>query len=358
MPRSGWALAALLASLTLVAPAHFAEAQEYEAPPIPSVDAEPEGEEQESPEYYGGTPVEPPSMEEIPTPEYEVYEEETAEAVAAGGGVYWTLQFDALFLRRAEQAVLPLVNGATPYGAQDLDVPFKFGPRVSLIGSNLYGPWAAEFTYFSVDGWLAQRTSDTATTLFTTPAINFGARTVTSAYRESLYSTEFNIRRQFWNQIDVISGFRMIELQSDLFTDLVGSSHHVNTNNHLYGYQLGGDWRFFSGYHFDFNTWAKAGIYGNAADQSTDIVNVGGAVPNYGVQGGRAAFVGELGVAGAYRWNGWLAVRGGYQMLWLDGLAMAPDQIPVSNVATGVATLDTSKSLLYHGGFMGLEVIW
>lgn len=358
MPRSGWALAALLAAVLCIAPARFALAQDFEAPPIPSLVEEPTGEGQESPEYYGGTPVEPPAMEEILTPGFDVYDEGTAEAVTATGGVYWSLQFDAIFLRRSEQTVLPLVDGATPYGAQNLDVPFKFGPRVSLIGSNLYGQWQAEFTYFSVDGWLTQRTSDAATTLLTTPAINFGARPVTSAYRESLYSTEFNLRRQFWNSLTMISGFRMIELQSDLFTDLVGSSHHVNANNHLYGYQLGGDWRFFSGYHLDLSTWLKAGVYGNAADQSTDIVNVGGAVPNFGVAGGRAAFVGELGVAGAYRWNGWLAARAGYQLLWFDGVAMAPDQIPVSNVATGVAALDTSKTLLYHGGFMGLELTW
>ena len=47
-------------------------------------------------------------------------------------------------------------------------------------------------------------------------------------------------------------------------------------------------------------------------------------------------------------------VRAGYQVLWIDGIAAAPNQLPMVNTQTGVATVNTTHSALYHGGFLGL----
>lgn len=363
MPRFGLALAALCASLVSVASVNLAIAQEFEAPPLPSLTEEyleePSCLATESPEYYGGMPVEPPSYELESPSDYEIYDVDEIGAAPTCPGLCFTVQLDAIFLRRSESTVLPLVNGANPYGAQNLDLPYRLGPRISIIGYNLAGSnWDAEFTYFDVNGMQTQQASAGATTLFTNPAVNFGARTVSSTYRESLYSTELNLRRRFGDRWTFINGFRWIQLRSDLATDLVGASHRINVNNHLYGYQLGGNMKILSWNNFDLDTWLKAGIYGNAADQETNTVGIGGAAPAFGASGGRAAFVGEIGLVGTYRWNDWLSFRAGYQAIWLDGLAIAPDQILVSNVATGAAVLDTSKTLLYHGGIMGMEMNW
>ena len=70
------------------------------------------------------------------------------------------------------------------------------------------------------------------------------------------------------------------------------------------------------------------------------------------------AFVGELGLTGAYAINDRWTVRGGYQAIWVDGVALAPDQIAASNVATGAATLDTSGHPIYHGFTLAAELGW
>jgi hypothetical protein len=51
-------------------------------------------------------------------------------------------------------------------------------------------------------------------------------------------------------------------------------------------------------------------------------------------------------------------MRFGYQALWLEGVALAPDQLPVTDVTVPFALVDTSGDVFFHGGFVGLEAVW
>jgi hypothetical protein len=52
-----------------------------------------------------------------------------------------------------------------------------------------------------------------------------------------------------------------------------------------------------------------------------------------------------------------LAVRGGYQLMWLEGVALAPEQIPVNNlIAPAIAAVDTSGGLFLDGATVGFVV--
>jgi hypothetical protein len=61
---------------------------------------------------------------------------------------------------------------------------------------------------------------------------------------------------------------------------------------------------------------------------------------------------------GTFQLTDHLAMRCGYEVIWLDGAALAPRQIPVTNLGTGVASVDTSGNLVYHGASAGLELRW
>ncbi len=68
-----------------------------------------------------------------------------------------------------------------------------------------------------------------------------------------------------------------------------------------------------------------------------------------------AAFVGEVGLRGGVRVYRNLYATGGYAFMLLDGLALAPDQIPHTNlVPPATATLDTGGTLYFHGATVGL----
>ena len=64
----------------------------------------------------------------------------------------------------------------------------------------------------------------------------------------------------------------------------------------------------------------------------------------------------ELGLRAVLNLTNSLAVTGGYQALWLDGLALAPEQVPVTSViAPGTAGLNTNGDLLFHGFTAGIQ---
>ena len=190
---------------------------------------------------------------------------------------FWSVEAGAVFLRRDNQSDLLLTNGATPISVGDLAFnEYQGGPAVTLIRHNLLGSRTSlEVTYFGVRDSNSATTAG-ATTFFSTPAINFGARNVSVDYRSSLDSTEINFRDTFGDWFTLLGGFRWVELSDELSTDLGGgSTHRINVNNHLYGAQIGADVLILNGDRFSIEWIGKAGVYGNAADQNTTVVGVG-----------------------------------------------------------------------------------
>ena len=43
--------------------------------------------------------------------------------------------------------------------------------------------------------------------------------------------------------------------------------------------------------------------------------------------------------------------------MWLDGVALAPDQHDNFNLQTGIGTFDYG-TVMYHGSYVGFEAIW
>ena len=73
---------------------------------------------------------------------------------------------------------------------------------------------------------------------------------------------------------------------------------------------------------------------------------------------GDVGFVGEIDLFGTYPICNHVALQGGYQLLWIDGIALATDQA-VNATATGSGTgIDTNGSLFYHGATMALVFTW
>ena len=76
----------------------------------------------------------------------------------------------------------------------------------------------------------------------------------------------------------------------------------------------------------------KVGLFGNAASQNSFIESSFESAPVFFAsatgQSGQVAFVGEIGLTGVYRLSDRLLLRGGYQLMWIDGVALAPSQMP------------------------------
>ena len=69
----------------------------------------------------------------------------------------------------------------------------------------------------------------------------------------------------------------------------------------------------------------------------------------YSASTNHTAFIGELGLQARYQVTQGLALRAGYELLWLDGVAIAPAQY------TNIQGIDSNATVFYHGATVGME---
>ncbi|MGD0653292.1 MAG: BBP7 family outer membrane beta-barrel protein [Thermoguttaceae bacterium] len=266
----------------------------------------------------------------------------------------WTATADVIILDRIGNKsqtilgpptddVIGLVNAsADRLNSNDFAFGFAAGPRLSLIRQTQCYDY--EVLYFGIDGWSDCR--------FIPQSLN-PASPLLFDWSSRLYNVELNVR---WNpccQVTMLAGFRWAELREDFIGGRVLDSGFlpvgdIKTNNHLYGLQVGADARLWQRGCFSINGLGKVGIYGNHAEQISDLnigqfIGIGSAWTNH------AAFIGEFGLQARYQVTQSLALRAGYELLWLDGIAIAPAQFgnPVG--------IDSNATVFYHGATAGLE---
>ena len=279
----------------------------------------------------------------------------------------WFIRGAALFLDREDpdSAVLLTSAGAPAVNANQFDFDYELGVDVSL-GRRFGDGYDFELRYFGIDSWRESLTSAYAlpAAVGNTPIVIAGQARFD--YASELYNGEFNLGRQYSPNLRVFTGFRMLELNErlDIFIDAGGDSNAIgDANNYLYGWQLGADGSLTNAANpLQINVIGKAGIYHNNAEIRGERY-----FPPFGALQASAvdeqdvtAFVGELQILGTYPLTNRLAVRGGYQLLFVDGVALASDQLNhIGSLAVGVATADLDRSsVLYQGALLGLEYVW
>lgn len=270
----------------------------------------------------------------------------------------WTIRAGAVFLRRESGADIPIVTGTPSYSTDDLDFGYQGGPALSVIRHGILGTcWDLEVNYFGVFHNASAATPD-AVSVNATPIINvLGVVPALTNYDSNLHSTEINLRRQWNDCVTFLAGFRWIELSDDLNTNMGAglATFDMDVNNHIYGAQIGADARLWQRGCFTIEGYAKAGIYGNNADVAASTTGIIGAQPLVTAAGDDTVFVGDLALTGVYQWNKWWSIRGGYQLLWIDGVALAPNQLDNVDIGTGLGTVDTGNTAFYHGFTLAAE---
>jgi hypothetical protein len=281
-------------------------------------------------------------------------------------GPRWTVTADALILERRDPSGSVLVfNTAAP--AQDLnasDFDFPFQGRVDLsLARHFAGNNALEVRYFGLDGWnAAAATATTAGDLLQVnaalPVLTFAGTAIDATNSSDLHNVELNAQHRFGERLAVLGGFRYAELDEQFGIDLADApipfSYDTRTRNRLWGGQIGADLVLWDrGGPVTVEGVGKAGIYANAAAHDSRY-STGVFAPTAGGQRTATAFIGELGVTGLCQLTERLSFRGGYRLLWIDGVALATDQVAVSDFLAQTG-LDASGDAFYHGVFLGLE---
>lgn len=281
---------------------------------------------------------------------------------------------EALWLHLNQTSAFPVVQNqntlATALNTNALNFGTRAGPRLT-VGYRFSQCGTAELSYFGLQDWHASAAARGNNNLTLPgdlgPATDdfFGANVmqVNSAARLN------NVEANYWHQtsrsrLSLLAGFRYFNF-SDKFditavdSDTSISNYRTSTRNNLFGAQAGARWRAQRGI-WGLEIVKKAGIYGNNASQSTYLGDFGNTVVlrNSHTNGGSTAFIAEIGVNGRMQLTNWLYFRGGYNLIWVDGIARAANQLDFSNHAGSGTTLHDRSNLFLHGANLGLEARW
>jgi hypothetical protein len=105
---------------------------------------------------------------------------------------------------------------------------------------------------------------------------------------------------------------------------------------------------------------AKAAMLVNFCEQqsfvATNLFPLGGEQ----LRDDALALVTDAGVGLAFDVNCWFSITGGYRVMYVDGVALAPKNFNTELPLSGVRTpfLDHNGSILYHGAHLGAEIRW
>jgi hypothetical protein len=287
----------------------------------------------------------------------------TAEAASACGSAVgsccdcprWSIQAGAILQNT--------LTGDALLDVRDLSDPWGAGPDISIRRWLATGD-SLDIRFFAVDSFHSQsRVTTPGIWNFPTnpPLFGLGVADLDVAYSTRLYSTEMNWNRPVSDWFSWLVGFRWIELYDDLglSANFGGNTAdiHFQAANRLYGGQAGAALTLVNRGAARIDSVMKAGLYGNAASNRFTVAQVIGPAFGTGDSSGQVAFAGEIGIVGVYQWTDHIALRGGYQLLWLDGVALAPDQVAATQILSADG-IDTTGDAFYHGALLGVDVTW
>jgi len=296
----------------------------------------------------------------------------------------WTVTADAMLLQRSggrSQPILfvpivgPPVSNVIALDANDLTFNLQVGPRVSLT-RRLHSECSIEVNHFSVYGGSASAVRDGNPQILFPAGGLFVSTQFTVDYTSQFSSTELNYRHRHNDRVELLAGVRWVELVERFdvvntgVAPIFSPNYAMRTGNSMYGFQLGAYANLFErGGRFSMDGFVKAGVFANDPYQQTTSMGNLGSIVVANDDTDQTAFLGEIGLTGVYRFSERWTARFGYQVMWIDGVALAPDQIPFTDtippvnalpgsVSAGTADLHANGSSLYHGGHVGFEVRW
>lgn len=278
----------------------------------------------------------------------------------------WTVRTGAVFFRRSapdDRVVSSTASGARPMNAGDFNFHANEGFEIDAIKHGALGCWDLEYRFLSVNDFRDRETLSATPSYQLATASPFslpGTPATTALYTSELTNMEVNLQRTLdgdrsW--MTVVAGFRYVQVQEQLsarFIDAVSpalnSQFESNTRNNLFGMQLGTDMTFAESCRYSIEADIRAGIFGNDASSGSAISAPGG-VATTG-SGSEVAFLGEIGLTGKYRLTDNLSFYTRYQVMWINNLASASDQVTDFSLSNGI---DMDSDAFFHGATLGLE---
>lgn len=274
------------------------------------------------------------------------------------------------FMSRSDSKPGVLFSNSVRPGQQinagDFDFGIQSGLEAGITAHGLFTDFDLDLRYLDIaaitDSQTGSFTSSGMPISTPTQFYVVGPRSAETDYASTVRSFEANLRYRFggghrwWS---LLAGFRHLALQETLATRLADPTGQqadsivaTGTNNNLYGAQIGLDAPLLGNASYNIDCYGRVGLYGNSSSTVTNFQSgiPGGAVFNSKRDSGAASFVGELGIKATCRISDAWNLYGRYQLLFVDDVALASQQLNSQHTAHGEVT--------FHGGTFGLEYVY
>jgi hypothetical protein len=289
----------------------------------------------------------------------------------------WTVNAGTVILHRETPNPSPIIlnvhTRAMILDASDFKFDWAAGSDIEVTRRivNFDAIDAVDFRYFGVQSAEADTSIDTVNSW--RPAYSGQGSILRSRidtlYQSQVQSAELNVLRDAscgW--LTWLAGVRWVGLDEEMnLTARVGSPGNYGhpfyytyaTRNDLYGGQIGAAVTLWDRCGpFRANCLTRAGLYGNTASNQYDGVDSFG---DYALlstdRKSTTAFVGDVNFTAAYQLTKHVALQGGYQLLWIQGVAVAGDQ-PVAIDLANDNGMASNGGVFYHGAMASISVTW
>lgn len=262
--------------------------------------------------------------------------------------------------------------GPTALSTGDLSRPGQWGPKLTLGCFNDCG-FGWETSYFGLFDGRSSRSVFDEGNLSLPGALgdaSFDFRDIDEMLLSSeteLHSFEINSTHRIghWTWL---CGIRYLRLADELNIrgiddDLFDSDYNVRARNNLFGVQAGLRRGGCFG-RFGWDVTAKGGIYGNSTTQSQFVTDYESGDSTYylrepvSANANQVAFIGEVNPNLTFCVTDKLLLTAGYQLLWIEGVSLAANQLDFSNSAFAGSSNHSTGGVLLHGLSAGLEFRW
>ena len=168
-------------------------------------------------------------------------------------------------------------------------------------------------------------------------------------------------------RVDWLAGFRWAGLDESATVSYAPASppapttYGVQSSSNLFGVQVGTrgrmEWE-----RWAVEGWAKTALAGAERSQSqapiVDALDGGLIRPGGSSRDGGVGFIGDMTASVIYKLSDTWGLRAGYNLLWISGVALAPDQFTFAALPAGSTAISANSTAFFHGASLGLEARW
>jgi Putative beta barrel porin-7 (BBP7) len=292
------------------------------------------------------------------------YDDETTHYAYGSAEVFYARRNNSVI----KQPVIIDTNTGLP-AAGTADTEFRYLPGIKAAAGYMFKSGiGVETDFWGQWGFASRKTINGADNLSVPGDLGlsslnfFDVDQITETYSSHINNYEINFVLPYAS-IQYLAGFRYLTVDErfdiSTFSNTTGSGdYQIITRNRMYGGQLGarGQWQV---ERFVFDVEAKAGVFANAAHQDQNVVDASG-FPLRTASGDERvpSFVGELSSYLFIPMGSHFTGRLGYTAVWIDELALAPNQLDFTDTATSGSGINARRGMLIHGFNAGLEARW